>query len=274
MTHAAPQPLDMTEASRILEAGGTLSRTAASPLWRQLGQRIEAAIQDGRLPPDSHLPSEHMLCRQFGVSRTVVREALGELANDGAIVKVRRRGVFVARQKADQEFPASNVGFFGEMTEKGHTVTTRIFSLAKAAPSPREREMLNLPPDEAVVRLERLAYADGRPSVFSTVALPAHKVPGLETLDMRDRSLYGTLREHYGLVARTAERWLDAALPTAAEATLLEITTATPVIAIESRACLANGLPIEYYTAIYNSRYGRIHLAVGDAALARDGAAP
>ena len=256
------QPLGMVEASRVLAATGALARDASVPLWLQLRQRIEQAIADRRLPPDSHLPSEHGLCRMFGVSRTVVREALGGLANAGSIVKVRRRGVFVGRLKADQDFAANNRGFFGEMTGKGHKVTTRIFSQVRRTPTAREAEMLALPPGAEVVSLKRLAYADGEPRVLGTISLPAHAVPGLEAIDLADRSLYTTLRERYDIVVTRSERWLDAILPTPDQAALLQITTAMPLIAIESRACRANGTPIEYYTAIYNCQHGRLHIVV------------
>jgi GntR family transcriptional regulator len=262
------QPLGMAEASRVLAAAGALTRDAAVPLWLQLRQRIDQAIADRRLPPDSHLPSEHGLCRMFGVSRTVVREALGGLASAGSIVKVRRRGVFVARPRADQDFAASNVGFFGEMSGKGHKVTTRIFSQERRAPSAREAEMLALPPGSEVVALTRLAYADGEPRVLGTISLPAHAVPGLEAVDLADRSLYATLRERYAIAVASAERWFDAVLPTPEQAALLEITTAMPVIAIESRACRANGTPIEYYTAVYNGRHGRLHIVVPEGRMA------
>lgn len=259
---ALEPPLGMAEASRVLAATGALTRDATMPLWLQLRQRIERAIADRRLPPDSHLPSEHGLCRLFGVSRTVVREALGGLANAGRIVKVRRRGVFVARPRTDQDFAANNLGFFGEMTGKGHKVTTRIFSQARRPPTAREAEMLALPPNALVVSLRRLAYADGEPRVLGTISLPAHAVPGLEAVDLADRSLYTALRERYDMTVASAERWFDAVLPTPEQAALLEITTAMPVIAIESRACRVNGTPIEYYTAVYNGRHGRLHLVV------------
>lgn len=259
---ALDRPLAMAEASRVLAATGGLARDAAIPLWLQLRRRIDEAIDDRRLPPDSHLPSEHGLCRLFGISRTVVREALSALANDGSIVKVPKRGVFVARPRGDQDFAATNIGFFGEMTGKGHKVTTRIFSQTRRAPTAREAEMLALPPGAEVVVLSRLAYSDGEPRVLGTISLPAHAVPGLENADLADRSLYATLRERYDIVVAGSERWLDAILPSPEQAALLRISAASPVIMIESRAWRANGTPIEYYTAVYNSCRGRLHLVV------------
>mgnify|MGYP001618110185 CR=1 FL=1 len=71
-------------AEPILAARGGLLRVAAY-------QRIADAIHAGLFPPHSLLPTEHELADLLGVSRTVVREALMLLAEDGLVIS--RRGV-------------------------------------------------------------------------------------------------------------------------------------------------------------------------------------
>lgn len=58
----------------------------------QLARRIEA----GELAPDQRLPTEQQLSEQFGVSRTVVREAVSRLKSMGLLVSRQGAGVFVA----------------------------------------------------------------------------------------------------------------------------------------------------------------------------------
>jgi GntR family transcriptional repressor for pyruvate dehydrogenase complex len=48
----------------------------APSLSQFVAQQIEDAIRDGRIQPGDKLPTERELGRQFGVSRTVVREAI------------------------------------------------------------------------------------------------------------------------------------------------------------------------------------------------------
>jgi GntR family transcriptional repressor for pyruvate dehydrogenase complex len=50
---------------------------------------LAADIISGRIVPGSTLPTEPQLCARFGVSRTVVREAIARLADDG-LVRVRQ----------------------------------------------------------------------------------------------------------------------------------------------------------------------------------------
>jgi DNA-binding GntR family transcriptional regulator len=57
--------------------------------------QIRQAIMTGDLPPGLHL-SDRMMCERFGVSRTVVREAIRLLEAEGLVTVLPRRGPFVA----------------------------------------------------------------------------------------------------------------------------------------------------------------------------------
>jgi multiple sugar transport system substrate-binding protein len=76
------------------------------PLYYQLKTLLLEEILSGRYGPDDRLPTEHELCEQFAISRTPVSRALSELAEEGAILRHRRRGTFVnphwLRRRPDQ----------------------------------------------------------------------------------------------------------------------------------------------------------------------------
>lgn len=63
-------------------------------------ENIEAAIRDGRLAIGDKLPSEMELCEQFGVSRTVMREALRMLSARRLVRIEKGRGIFVSAPTA------------------------------------------------------------------------------------------------------------------------------------------------------------------------------
>lgn len=71
-----------------LEASLTLADKLTSALLQQ--------IESGIYPRGAKLPPEPELSRQFGVSRTVVREAMSRLKNDGVVVPQQGSGVFVS----------------------------------------------------------------------------------------------------------------------------------------------------------------------------------
>ena len=67
----------------------------ASRLYEQIVQQIEESIQKGELSEGSQLPAERDLARQFGVSRTAVREAIKALQEKGLVDAFPGRGTFV-----------------------------------------------------------------------------------------------------------------------------------------------------------------------------------
>jgi GntR family transcriptional repressor for pyruvate dehydrogenase complex len=66
-------------------------------------EQIEQVIKEGKLPAGGKLPTEMELCENFGVSRTVMREALRGLSAKGMISIEKGRGMFV------KEISASSV---------------------------------------------------------------------------------------------------------------------------------------------------------------------
>lgn len=58
-------------------------------------QSIMEQIQNGELKPNDKLPSEEEYSNAFQVSGITIRKALSELANEGYITRIKRKGTFV-----------------------------------------------------------------------------------------------------------------------------------------------------------------------------------
>ncbi len=73
-----------------------------------LAQRVVAGLKDkifaGDLPPGGKLPSEAELIEEFGVSRTVVREAVTRLRAEGLVETFQGRGSFVLAMPEPSSF--------------------------------------------------------------------------------------------------------------------------------------------------------------------------
>ena len=75
---------------------GLLYKTIqSSRLYEQIVRQIEDSIQQGDLSAGSQLPAERDLAKQFGVSRTAVREAIKALQEKGLVDAFPGRGTFV-----------------------------------------------------------------------------------------------------------------------------------------------------------------------------------
>ena len=237
----------------------SINRDTDTPLWMQLKSILQGQIQRGELLPDSRLYSEHELCRIYGVSRTVVREALSELVHDRVIYRIQGKGTYVSGRKEEQDYPGSNIGFSGEMIGKGREVKTKILKQTLAGPSKREHRMLRLTSPQRVVQIRRLMYIDDQARLLVDMSFPADLVSGFENVNLGNKSIYDVLKRRYGLVPSSSERWIEAILPTEKQAALLNISPGTPLLGIESCAYLEDGRAFEYYYGYHRSDISRLH---------------
>lgn len=65
----------------------------------RIASHIGKEIAEGRILPGERLPTEHILAKTFGVSRSVVREAIAELRNEGLVETRQGIGAFVSEAK-------------------------------------------------------------------------------------------------------------------------------------------------------------------------------
>ena len=72
---------------KISRKGGNLSE--------EVRKVLEQAILTGKFRPHERLPIETELCDNFGVSRTVIREALNKLKSQGFLQSTAGKGTFV-----------------------------------------------------------------------------------------------------------------------------------------------------------------------------------
>jgi len=71
------------------------ARRRPRPLALDLVDALSARIREGRLAPGDKLPTEGQVMQEFGVSRTVVREALSKLQAGGMVETRHGIGTFV-----------------------------------------------------------------------------------------------------------------------------------------------------------------------------------
>ncbi|MBL8562849.1 MAG: FadR family transcriptional regulator [Gemmobacter sp.] len=74
---------------------GNLPPAQGKTLVLQVSEALRTQITAGRFKPGDRLPSEAQLTQDFGVSRTVVREAIAALRSDGLVEPRQGAGVFV-----------------------------------------------------------------------------------------------------------------------------------------------------------------------------------
>lgn len=78
--------------------------TTSATMSDRVTQALLELIRSGSYPPKSRLPSETEMAQHFGVSRTVIREAVSRLKSEGLVESHQGRGVFVRELGPDAPF--------------------------------------------------------------------------------------------------------------------------------------------------------------------------
>jgi GntR family transcriptional regulator of arabinose operon len=68
------------------------------PKYHQIKQHLKNLIRRGELAPGELIPSENTLAREFKFSRHTIRQAIGELENEGFVQRQQGRGTFCSYQ--------------------------------------------------------------------------------------------------------------------------------------------------------------------------------
>ncbi len=82
----------------------TQTLTKAATVARDLVSQFEDRVRSGEMPPGSRFPTEKSVTEEFGVSRTVVREAFARLAAKGLLESRRGAGAFVPANASYRAF--------------------------------------------------------------------------------------------------------------------------------------------------------------------------
>lgn len=79
------------------------------PVFFPLKNSLTKAIDEGTLAPGAPIPSEHEMCRKFGISRQSVRQALKELEEENLIFRRPGKGTFVKDGSLNEDVHKSEV---------------------------------------------------------------------------------------------------------------------------------------------------------------------
>ena len=164
-------------------------------------QALRQAITGGTYRPGSQLPTETELCEMLGVSRTVVREALRVLEDDGLVTRRHGIGTFVRNHPI-----LKNLNFnFGitEMIESaGSKSGTSHLAIQNESADQEKAEQLRVPVGTPLITVERVRTADGRPVVYSLDTLTESLLQRAEFDPqlLRKESIYTLLNKSLGQV--------------------------------------------------------------------------
>ncbi len=237
----------------------SLTRGAGIALWRQIAARMEAAIRDRTHAPGDRLPTEATLSATFGVNRHTLRRAMEELEGRGLIRIEQGRGSFVAEDVLDYPL-GSRTRFSENIRRQNREPAGIILSVEEVSAEGAVAEGLRIRPGRLVLRVERLALANGRPLVIGTHHLPLPRFAAATAALAESSSITAAMTACGVPDYRRLSTRIGARLPTPEEADTLAIARGQPVILADAINVDPEGRPVDVTQARYAAH--RVQLVV------------
>jgi GntR family transcriptional regulator len=235
----------------------TLDRTSPVPLYVQVAQGLQAAIEDGTLRPGSRLDNEIQLAGELGLSRPTMRRAMEYLVDQGLIIRRRGAGTTIVQPKVRRPLQLSSL--YDDLQTGGQQPTTTVLSLDLVPAPPDVGRALALEAGAQVHRVVRLRCAGGHPIARMTNYLPT-TLAGLGAGELtvaalEATGLYRVLRSA-GVHLHAADQTISARKATAEESRLLEEPRAAALLTVQRVAYDDRGRGVEFGRHVYAaSRY-------------------
>ncbi|WP_431944999.1 GntR family transcriptional regulator [Actinacidiphila sp. bgisy167] len=229
-----------------------VDRSSPVPLYYQLAQQLESAIEHGRLAPGSLLGNEIDLAGRLGLSRPTVRQAIQSLVDKGLLV--RRRGVGTQVVHSQVRRPLELSSLFDDLQAAGQSPATRVLRNETEPASARVAAALGVAEGSEVVVLQRLRLTHGEPMAHLCNYLPTGLLP-LDDARLEATGLYRMMRSA-GITLHSARQSVGARCATEEEAVLLAEESGAALLTMSRTTYDDTGRAVEYGTHIYRaSRY-------------------
>ena len=216
-----------------------LHSDSASPLYRQLMQRIRADIASGVYAVHSRIPSEAELGDTYQVSRVTVRKALAELTREGLLRRMQGKGTYVCAPRLKSNL-REVTSFHEACLMMGCKPGTKVIASTVSRVEDGLREALATFEEEAV-EIIRLRTADGEPVMLETNRFPM-KYAALLKEDLTG-SLYHLLSKQ-GVEAASGVHEISLCYATAQQARLLGVDLGAALLQLEQVIYDQHGAPL------------------------------
>lgn len=257
--------MSTVEADRLL--GEPLLTSPGQPLRVAVYSRISQGIRSGALVSGSVLPREIVLGEQLGVSRTVVREALMLLEEDGLIVTKRGIGRFVA-DLIPHQVPEEFLPLEFLLAEVDTALEVELIEFTLQTASDFVVDHLDLSADDEFWFRECIVRRDGQPIALVQEYVPDEKHLAMINADVAHQlmdaaaqrsTLLHSITTRVGQIFTMSECRIAANVAGPTRATHLGIKAADPLLVLTQIAQI-EGVPAYISKCALPPAFG--HLAV------------
>jgi GntR family transcriptional regulator len=227
-----------------------IDRRADRPVYKQVADDLRERVVSGQLGPGDPLPSEPQLVQECGVSRTIVRQGLALLRNEGLIQPKHGKGWFVRSQRPVRRMASARYqAELDQVARAAHerddtpfTYDHRDFAefdldrrLTRVEADEVLADVFGVDPGTGLLLREFIFVFDGEPHRKSRSYLLLDMVDGTPITDpAKEPWPGGTMAQldSVGVRVTSVEEVVQARMPTPEERRELRIDDGTPVLSV------------------------------------------
>lgn len=228
-----------------------LNHSKGEALYLQIKDVLIKRIQTGAWKPNTLIPTEQELIKEFDVSRTTIRQAITILVQNGLLEKKQGRGTVVKAQNLIGNLGKLR-GFAEEVVERGQTPHSKLLRAEFREDLYHENDMLKVNEGEPILLVERIRFADEVPIALERTCWPKEIGDILIQCDLNQAKYYEVLEQHNYYLKKANER-ITAINATIHEADSLGIRPGEALLEMTRLSRGLNDHPIEYTKTKYRS---------------------
>ncbi|MCW5729674.1 MAG: GntR family transcriptional regulator [Alphaproteobacteria bacterium] len=200
------------------------------PLYFRVMRDLSDRITNGEFPPDTPIPTEQDLCRQYEVSRITVRRAIEQLVSTHLLVRRRGVGTFVRRRSGS----AKALRLFGNLQDVltfDQSLSYQVLSRGKARPPRQIQAAFGTAPGEGLYSIHTLNLLDGAAYAVSRFYFAPQLADIVAKIGMKDeRPPVRYLEQLAGIRIESGEQTIEPSSVRGQAARLLGLKPGTPVL--------------------------------------------
>lgn len=222
-----------------------IDKNSPIPVYYQLKEAILKKITEGVWKVGQCIDSERELSEYYGVSRMTIRQALGELVQEGILVREKGKGTFVCEPKVKQKDMMS----FSEIIKRtGRNLETKIIEFEKIS---TPEEMTDTFSFDEVYKINRNRIVDGECIANEIVFIPVDYCGFIDEKKLKG-SLYEILHE-FGYTVDYSESSIRAVIMDDSHKEIFGINEEVPLIQIMSKTINSDGKVLFIEESTYRS---------------------
>jgi GntR family transcriptional regulator len=234
-----------------------LSRSAVSR-YIQLATLFRRRIEQGTWKLGQQIPTVDDLAAECGVARATIRQALGQLEQEGLIERYRAKGTFVRKGPDNPLWCAVETDWNGLLRSREGA---EIEILGDVGPVPGSTIPDSIgEPAPSYRHIRRRHWRDGRPFLLADVYLDERLYPLVSQDDLRSKTALRLVAGLEGVKVVDARQTLTIGTADVETAAALQLPLNAPVALVHRAAVDANGVLVLVADGIYRGDTVRIDI--------------